>query len=108
MEKNIFKNSNRSRFGISTIFFGIFVALFLAVVANSFMSENNSSAVVKSGPVELSFSDVLRRADEIQTMNVRGDMATGKMRDGTEYRATIAYSPEMLEKFADRGTGHFD
>lgn len=104
MEKNIFKNSNRSRFGISTIFFGIFVALFLAVVANSFMSENNSNGVVRSEPVELSFSDVLRRADEIQTMNVRGDMATGKMRDGTEYRATIAYSPEMLEKFADRGT----
>ncbi len=104
MEKNIFKNSNRSRFGISTIFFGIFVALFLAVVVNSFMSENNSNGVVRSEPVELSFSDVLRRADEIQTMNVRGDMATGKMRDGTEYRATIAYSPEMLEKFADRGT----
>ena len=104
MEKNIFKNSNRSRFGISTIFFGIFVALFLAVVVNSFMSENNSNGVVRSEPVELSFSDVLRRADEIQTMNVRGDMAKGKMRDGTEYRATIAYSPEMLEKFADRGT----
>lgn len=104
MEKNIFKNSNKSRFGISTIFFGVFVALFLAVVVNSFVAENNSGAVVKSGPVELSFSDVLRRADEIQTMNVRGDTATGKMRDGTEYRATIAYSPEMLEKFADRGT----
>jgi cell division protease FtsH len=104
MEKNIFKNSNRSRFGISTIFFGIFVALFLAVVVNSFVAENNSNGVVRSEPVELSFSDVLRRADEIQTMNVRGDMATGKMRDGTEYRATIAYSPEMLEKFADRGT----
>ena len=104
MEKNIFKNSNRSRFGISTIFFGVFVALFLAVVVNSFVAENNSNGVVRSEPVELSFSDVLRRADEIQTMNVRGDMATGKMRDGTEYRATIAYSPEMLEKFADRGT----
>lgn len=106
MEKNIFKNSNKpkSRFGISTIFFGIFVALFLAVVVNSFMSENNSNGVVRSGPVELTFSDVLRRADEIQTMNVRGDMATGKMRDGTEYRATIAYSPEMLEKFAGGGT----
>ena len=104
MEKNIFKNSNRSRFGISTIFFGIFVALFLAVVVNSFVAENNSNGVVRSEPVELSFSDVLRRANEIQTMNVRGDTATGKMRDGTEYRATIAYSPEMLEKFADRGT----
>ncbi len=105
MEKNIFKNSNKSRFGASSIFFGIFVALFLAVVANSFMSgEGNPNGVVKSGPVELSFSDVLRRADEIQTMKVRGDTAMGKLRDGTEYRATVAYSPEMLEKFADRGT----
>lgn len=105
MEKNTLKNSSKNRFGISTIFFGIFVALFLGVVVNSFMSgENNPNGVVRSEPVELSFSDVLRRADEIQTMNVRGDTATGKLRDGTEYRATVAYSPEMLEKFADRGT----
>lgn len=105
MEKNTLKNSSKNRFGISTIFFGIFVALFLAVVVNSFMSgENNQGGVVRSEPVELSFSDVLRRADEIQTMRVRGDTATGKLRDGTEYRATVAYSPEMLEKFADRGT----
>ena len=105
MEKNTLKNSSKNRFGISTIFFGVFVALFLAVVVNSFMSgENNQGGVVRAEPVELSFSDVLRRADEIQTMRVRGDTATGKLRDGTEYRATVAYSPEMLEKFADRGT----
>ena len=106
MEKNIFKNSSKpkSRFSISSIFFGIFVALFLAVVANSFMTENNPNAPVKSGPVELSFSDVLRRAGEIQTMKIRGDMATGKLNDGTEYRAVVTYSPEMLEKFAGNGT----
>ncbi|MBO4583375.1 MAG: ATP-dependent zinc metalloprotease FtsH [Alphaproteobacteria bacterium] len=106
MEKNIFKNSSKpkSRFGISSIFFGIFVALFLAVVANSFMTENNPNAPVKSGPVELSFSDVLRRAGEIQTMTIRGDVATGKLNDGTEYRAVVTYSPEMLEKFAGGGT----
>ena len=105
MEKNTLKNSSKNRFGISTIFFGIFVALFLAVVVNSFMSgESNQGGVVRAEPVELSFSDVLRRADEIQTMRVRGDTAMGKLSDGTEYRATVAYSPEMLEKFADRGT----
>ena len=106
MEKNIFKNSGKpkSRFGISSIFFGIFVAIFLAVVVNSFVAENAPDAVVKAGPVELSFSDVLRRADEIQTMQVRGDTATGKLSDGTAYRATVTYSPEMLEKFATNGT----
>lgn len=104
MEKNIFKNSSKSRFGASTIFFGVFIALFLAVVVNSFVSERGTGTVVRAEPVELSFSDVLRRADEIQTMRVRGDTATGKLSDGTEYRATVAYSPEMLEKFADRGT----
>ncbi|MBP5485760.1 MAG: ATP-dependent zinc metalloprotease FtsH [Alphaproteobacteria bacterium] len=104
MEKNIFKNSSKSRFGISSIFFGVFVALFLAVVINSFMREETPNNVVKTGPIELSFSDVLRRADEIQTMKVRGDTATGKMSDGTEYHATLTYSPEMLEKFANNGT----
>ena len=105
MEKNIFKNSNKqkSRFGISSIFFGVFVALFLAVVVNSFMTEKSQDGVVKTGPIELSFSDVLRRSDNIKTMKVRGDVATGKFDDGTEYRAVVTYSPEMLEKFASKG-----
>jgi len=106
MEKNIFKNSNKpkSRFGLSSIFFGVFIALFLAVVVNSFMMGENTNGVVRTEPVELSFSDVLRRAGEIQTMKVRGDIATGKLADGTEYRAIVTYSPEMLEKFATNGT----
>ncbi len=57
-----------------------------------------------SRPVELSFSDVLRRAKEIKTMNIRGADATGTLDDGTKYVATIAYDPELLEKFATDGT----
>lgn len=54
-------------------------------------------------PVELSFSDVLRRANDIKTMNIRGDDATGTLKDGTKYTATIAYDPELLSKIAAGG-----
>ena len=54
-------------------------------------------------PVELSFSDVLRRADEIKTMNIHGSDATGTLEDGTKYTATIAYDPELLTKIAASG-----
>lgn len=54
-------------------------------------------------PVELSFSDVLRRANDIKTMNIRGDDATGTLKDGTKYTATITYDPELLSKIAAGG-----
>ena len=61
------------------------------------------NTVAAARPVELSFSDVLRRADEIKTMNIRGSDATGTLEDGTKYTATIAYDPELLTKIAASG-----
>ena len=61
------------------------------------------NAPVVARPVELSFSDVLRRADDIKTMNIRGSDATGTLKDGTKYTATIAYDPELLAKIAATG-----
>ncbi|MBR4475766.1 MAG: ATP-dependent zinc metalloprotease FtsH [Alphaproteobacteria bacterium] len=61
------------------------------------------TTVATSRPVELSFSDVLRRAKEIKTMNIRGNDASGTLDDGTKYNAVIAYDPELLTKLADGG-----
>ncbi|MDW2958506.1 MAG: ATP-dependent zinc metalloprotease FtsH [Alphaproteobacteria bacterium] len=55
-------------------------------------------------PVELSFSDILRRAPEIKTMKINGNDATGTLSDGTKYTATITYDPEMLAKLSESGT----
>jgi cell division protease FtsH len=63
----------------------------------------SSNGAAPARPVELSFSDVLRRADEIKTMNIRGSDATGTLDDGTKYTATITYDPELLEKIAAGG-----
>ena len=63
----------------------------------------SSNGAKPARPVELSFSDVLRRADEIKTMNIRGSDATGTLDDGTKYTATITYDPELLEKIAAGG-----
>ena len=59
---------------------------------------------VSTRPVELSFSDVLRRANDIKTMDIRGNDATGTLKDGTKYTATITYDPELLSKIAANGT----
>jgi len=92
----------------SSIFLIIFIALFVAVVGRAFMAGNGApmpmggSGVAR--PIELSFSDVLRRSPDIKTMKIRGSDATGTLADGTNYKATIAYDPELLEKLASNGT----
>ena len=88
----------------------IFAALFIAMMGRVFMYGGTTPVmpgaqnVNISRPVELSFSDVLRRADEIKTMTINGNDATGTLADGTKYNATITYDPEMLAKLADAGT----
>jgi len=62
-----------------------------------------ATTVTVARPVELSFSDVLRRTNDIKTMNIRGDDATGTLKDGTKYTATITYDPELLSKIAASG-----
>lgn len=83
----------------STIFLVIFIGLFIAIISHSFMSNNANVAA----PVELTFSDVLARSSEIETMKIHQDVATGTLRDGTEYKATISYDPETLAKIAESG-----
>lgn len=102
MEKNTL-NKNKSK---SSVFFILFAALFAAVVANAFWRRGveDANGVVANVPVELSFSDVLRRAPDIKTMTIRGDVATGVLNDGTKYSAVVTYNPELLEKLSANGT----
>ena len=111
-EKNIFKKKNGAGFYLI-----VFMLLFGALVARAVFTgdglsntsvigggiENDSGTVVNN-PVELSFSDVLRKSDDIKTMEIKkGDIAVGRLKDGTPYRATITYNPELLEKFSKNG-----
>ncbi len=99
----------RNRDGSSWVLM-IFVALFIAVIGHVFI--NTGGAPVMPGaqsmnvtrPVELSFSDVIRRADEIKTMKINGNDVSGVLADGSKYTATITYDPEMLAKLAQTGT----
>ncbi|MCR4917510.1 MAG: ATP-dependent zinc metalloprotease FtsH [Alphaproteobacteria bacterium] len=104
-EKNVLKpNQKRDK---SSFFLILFAVLFAAVVANVLFSRDGgilgkkSPAVAK--PVELSFSDVLRRSGDIQTMSIRDNTATGVLKDGTKYNAVITYNPELLEKISQSG-----
>ncbi len=106
-EKNIFKKKDGSVFYLI-----IFAILFVILVARAFIGDGvktdfrirNSETATKA-PIELSFSDVLRRSNEIKTMEIqKGDVAVGVLKDGTPYRATITYNPELLEKFSKNGT----
>jgi len=109
-EKNMFKSKDKSVF-----YLVIFVILFGALIVRTFFVSEKSPDFIDSvnsvdvqptikAPVELSFSDVLRRSGDIKTMEIKkGDVAVGKLKDGTPYRATITYNPELLEKIANNG-----
>ena len=107
-EKSMFRKKDGSVFYLI-----IFAILFVALIIRSFVGErmktefynNQNPEMSVKTPIELSFSDVLRRSDEIKTMTIqKGDIAVGKLKDGTPYKATIAYNPELLEKFSKAGT----
>ena len=114
MEKQQNKRSfSKSRRDGASIFAIIFALLFIAMGVRGFMGTGTvpTSAMLPNGinttqtkPVELSFSDVLRRGKDIQTMTIHGTDATGTMKDGTKYTATITYDPELLSKLAANGT----
>lgn len=103
-KSNQVNNKKRDR---ASMYLAMFFVLLIAVGARMFMldniSEGANGVVAVSRPIELSFSDVIRRADDIKTMEIRGDYATGVLSDGTKYTATITYDPEMLAKLADAG-----
>lgn len=112
--KNTLKNnSKRKRFDISTLFLSIFIALFIAIVVHSIVGpgvvsrmgvfDKGTSVATETKPAVLSFSDVLRRASDIQTMDIHDTNATGVLNDGTKYTATIAYDPQLLTRLAEGG-----
>lgn len=108
--KNQIKKNNFFRRGgdNSSIFLIIFALLFVFVIGRSFLGSGNTPSMFggtqnAQQPVELSFSDVLRRAPDIKTMDIRGSDATGTLTDGTPYTATITYDPELLSKIAENG-----
>ena len=116
--KNLFNKKDNSKFYL-IIFAILFVALIARIiflgavndtpiknglVADASNNAENTSATPIKTPIELSFSDVLRRANDIKTMEIdKDDIATGILKDGTPYRATITYNPELLEKLSANG-----
>lgn len=110
--KNLFNKKDNSKYYLI-----VFVVLFIALIVRMIFVGTTNNATIQNGaivaetnasvkaPVELSFSDVLRRAGDIKTMEIgKDDVATGTLKDGTPYRATITYNPELLEKLSANGT----
>ncbi len=105
--KNKIKNN---KWDGSSIFLFVFAAIFVAMIIRAFtggVGTNkllpNGQLVTQAQPIELSFSDVLNKASDIQTMEIRGNEAKGVLRDGTEYSATITYDPNLLSKISENG-----
>ena len=101
-------NSQSKKRDRSGWYLGLFGILFAMVIGRAFLgggapmlgmpniTNSNRSTV-------LNFSDVLRRADDIQTMEIHGNDARGTLKDGTKYTATITYDPELLTKISESG-----
>lgn len=92
----------KKRDGSLTYLF-IFIILLVLVVGRAFMLEQPQTGIMNKTMPEkaLSFSDVIK--SDIATMNIRGSKATGELKDGTKYTATIAYDPELLAKISESG-----
>ena len=107
-ENNIFKKKDGSKFYL-VMFAVLFVALIVRMVfmggaGNVISTEGVTNNTAHKAPIEMSFSDVLRRSNDIKTMEIhKDDVAVGFLKDGTPYRATITYNPELLEKISKNG-----
>lgn len=108
--KNKSTNKQKRRDGANW-FLMLFGVIFVAMAARIFLFGGFTPANMptmpntnQAKPIELSFSDVLRRAPEIKTMKINGNDASGTLSDGTKYTATITYDPEMLAKLSESGT----
>lgn len=95
----------------SNWFLIIFGALFCAMIARVFFSGTDfntppfgTTTQQNNPPIELTFSDIVKRGADIETMTIKGNNATGTLSDGTKYTATITYDPEMLKSMSDAGT----
>ncbi len=92
----------------------LFAVLFVALIMRAFVGANMNAnmnavpgdaapVVVSDKPVVLSFSDVLRRAGDIKSVTVRGTDATGVLKDGTKFTATVNSDTEFLKNLSDKG-----
>ncbi|MFQ6744378.1 MAG: ATP-dependent zinc metalloprotease FtsH [Alphaproteobacteria bacterium] len=95
----------------SNWFLIIFGALFCAMIVRVFFSGTDfnttpfgTATQQNKAPIELTFSDIVKRGADIETMTIKGNNATGTLSDGTQYTATITYDPEMLKSMSDAGT----
>lgn len=103
------KRKNDAASWFLMVFGAIFVALALRMFLFGGVGPINPIAqapnlVASRKPVELTFSDVLRRAPDIKTMTVKGNNVSGTLSDGTKYTAVIAYDPDMLAELSKQGT----
>lgn len=101
-ESNMFKKDN------TKIYIVLFCFLFGFLIARVLIANRSMNAqlpeLANKAPVELSFSDVLRKSNDIKTMDIdKNNTAVGILKDGTPYRATITYNPELLEKLSKNG-----
>ena len=110
-DKKLNINKKSGRRDNSSLFAIAAGVIFLAVILRAFVfaptggvNPMTGAPVAATGPIELSFSDILRRAPDIKTMTIRGNDASGVLSDGTKYTATITYDPEMLAKLSETGT----
>ena len=103
-QKNPINTNNKRRDGAGW-FLGLFLLMFVMMIGRAFFVNGTAMPGMTNGarPVQLNFSDVLRRADDIETMEIRGNDAHGVLKDGTKYSATITYDPELLTKISNSG-----
>jgi len=81
------------------------VALWLVIVLVVVLLFNVFNGLTEKGGFEPNYSDFLKNVDDgrVESVTVRGNMVTGRLKGGTEFRTYIVDSPDLIKLLRDRG-----
>jgi cell division protease FtsH len=81
------------------------VALWLVIVLVVVLLFNVFNGLTEKGGFEPNYSDFLKNVDEgrVESVTIRGNMVTGRLKGGAEFRTYIVDSPDLVKLLRDRG-----
>jgi cell division protease FtsH len=81
------------------------VALWLVIVLVVVLLFNVFNGLTEKGGFEPNYSDFLKNveAGRVESVTIRGNMVTGRLKEGAEFRTYIVDSPDLVKLLRERG-----
>ena len=81
------------------------VALWLVIVLVVVLLFNVFNGLTEKGGFEPNYSDFLKNVEtgRVESVTIRGNMVTGRLKEGAEFRTYIVDSPDLIKTLRERG-----